>query len=180
VSGVLSWWKYLFLAQKIEPWMVYFLALTDSLDEQSLISFAERLSVPAPNTQRLTKERRELRWILSLLEREKIGKPSEIYSVLSKLSMESLLFMMGKAGHETTRRAISEFITKLRHVRPLMTGRNLKEMGYEPGPIFGAILKSLREARLDGFVKNLDEEKKFVTTFFPTKNRSASKNVAKN
>ncbi len=180
VSGVLSWWKYLFLAQKIESWTVYFLALTDSLDEQSLISFAERLSVPAPNTQHLTKERRELRWILSLLEREKIGKPSEIYSVLSKLSMESLLFMMGKAGHETTRRAISEFITKLRHVRPLMSGRNLKEMGYEPGPIFSAILNSLREARLDGFVKNLDEERKFVTTFFPLERRTASKNVAKN
>jgi len=79
-----------FPGPKIEPWMVYFLALTDSLDEQSLTSFAERLSIPAPNTQHLTKERRDLRWTLSLLERERIGKPSEIYSVLSRLSIESL------------------------------------------------------------------------------------------
>ncbi len=180
VFGVLSWWKYLFLTEKIEPWIVYFLALTDALDDQSLESFAKRLSVPAPLTKHLTKERRELRWVLNLLDREKISKHSELFLVLSKLSMESLLFMMGKASREPIRRATSEFIIRLRHVKPFMTGRDLKEMGYPPGPIFSSILNSLREARLDGFVKNLDEEKKFVKIFFPLKEQTTTRNVTKN
>lgn len=167
VSGVLSWWKYLFLTEKTQAWKVYFMALTNSLDDRAIESFAQRLSVPSPTAKEFTKERRELRWILNLLDRGKLSKPSEIFSVLSKLSMESLLFMMAKAGREPIRRAISEFIITMRHVRPMMTGRDLKEMGYEPGPIFSSILNSLRGARLDGFVKNLDDEKKFVKTFFP-------------
>jgi tRNA nucleotidyltransferase (CCA-adding enzyme) len=180
VSGVLSWWKYLFLTEKIDAWLVYFLAMTDSLDESSFQSFAARLSAPDSETKRLVKEKRELKWMLSLLEREKMGKPSEIFLALSKLSTESLLFMMAKASREPVRRSISEYIITLRHVKPVMTGKELKEMGYLPGPLFGSILNSLREARLDGFVKNLEEEKKFVRTFFPEKGQIVKRSVTKN
>ncbi|MGC8658201.1 MAG: hypothetical protein ACP5U1_03930, partial [Desulfomonilaceae bacterium] len=166
-----------FLAQKIDPWIVYFLALTDSLDDQSLMNFAGNLAIPEPHVKHIVKERRELKWILSLLDRQKLIKPSEIFVTLNRLSMESLLFMMSKTSEEQSRRSISEFITKLRHVRPAITGKDLKEMGYPPGPIFGSILNSLREARLDGFVRNLDEEKKFVKTFFPLESRAVVKNL---
>lgn len=169
VCGVLSWWKYLFLAQKIEPWIVYFYALTDSIDDQTFVSFATSLSVVDPQIKHMVKQRHELRWVLNLLEREKLVKSSDICSVLRRLSIESLLFMMARATHEHSRRAISEFITTLRHVKSIITGRDLKEMGYEPGPLFGTILNSLREARLDGVVKNLDEEIKYVKKFFPLK-----------
>lgn len=169
VSGVLSWWKYLYLKDEVSPWKPYFLALTDSLDDGTMESLAERLSVPRPATKMLLKERREFRWVLNLLERQKLSRRSEIVLVLEKFSMESLLFMMAKAGRESMRRVISEFIIGMRNVRPIMTGKNLKEMGYEPGPVFGSILNSLREARLDGTVANFEEEKTFVQSTFPHK-----------
>jgi tRNA nucleotidyltransferase (CCA-adding enzyme) len=102
-------------------------------------------------------------------------KSSEIVIALGKFSMDSLLFMMAKAGRENIRRIISEFITRMRYVRPIMTGTDLKEMGYEPGPIFGSILNSLREARLDGSVTNLEEEKKFVLKWFFQKRKLSQK-----
>ena len=151
VSGVLSWWKYLFLTEKIDAWLVYFLAMTDSLDESSFQSFAARLSAPDSETKRLVKEKRELKWMLSLLEREKMGKPSEIFLALSKLSTESLLFMMAKASREPVRRSISEYIITLRHVKPVMTGKELKEMGYLPGPLFGSILNSVKRGPFGRF-----------------------------
>jgi poly(A) polymerase len=33
---------------------------------------------------------------------------------------------------------------------PLITGRDLIEMGYEPGPLFGRVLDKVRDAQLDG------------------------------
>jgi tRNA nucleotidyltransferase (CCA-adding enzyme) len=129
-------------------------------------SFAERLSIPTPETSRLVKQRREFRWVLNLLDRQKITRPSEIVLVLGKFSMDSLLFMMAKAGRESVRRVISEFIIRMRHVRPIMTGKDLKEMGFEPGPIFGSILNSLREACLDGSVRDFEEERNFVKKLF--------------
>ena len=38
-------------------------------------------------------------------------------------------------------------------------GRHLLEMGLEPGPAMGEILKAVYELQLDGKVTNLDEAK---------------------
>jgi len=35
-------------------------------------------------------------------------------------------------------------------------------MGLEPGPLFGRLLSALRDARLDGEVTSLEEERAFV------------------
>ena len=180
VSGVLSWWKYLFLKDEVATWKPYFLALTDSLDDKTMESFAERLSIPKPETSRLVKQRREFRWALNLLDRQKITRPSEIVLILGKFSMDSLLFMMAKTGRESVRRVISEFIIKMRHVRPIMTGKDLKEMGFVPGPVFGSILNSLREACLDGSVRDFEEERNFVKKLFLQKEAVSLKEASTN
>jgi tRNA nucleotidyltransferase (CCA-adding enzyme) len=89
--------------------------------------------------------------------------------------MEALLFMMAKTSREETRMAISEYITVLRHVRPLLTGKDLRDMGYSPGPIFSAILAALKAARLDGQVATRADELLMVQkTFLPGTGDSAS------
>ncbi|GBD37433.1 CCA-adding enzyme [bacterium HR36] len=40
---------------------------------------------------------------------------------------------------------------------PLITGEDLLEMGLQPGPIFGKILQSVRDAQLDGAVPTREE-----------------------
>lgn len=42
---------------------------------------------------------------------------------------------------------------------PIVKGRHLLEMGLEPGPRVGEILKAVYELQLDGKVTNLDEGK---------------------
>ncbi|MBF8303366.1 MAG: metal dependent phosphohydrolase, partial [Candidatus Dadabacteria bacterium] len=51
--------------------------------------------------------------------------------------------------------------------KPILTGYDLIEMGYTPGPIFSEILESLEEAQLEGNVKDKEEAKKFVLERFP-------------
>ena len=72
--------------------------------------------------------------------------------------MEALLFMMARTARDATRISISEYITTLRHVRPLLTGKDLIALGYQPGPSFGMILTALRGARLDGEVVTKQDE----------------------
>ena len=81
--------------------------------------------------------------------------------------MEALLFMMAKTRREETRREISEFITNLRHVKPLLRGNDLIAMGYTPGPLFQTILKAVLEARLDSRVSTKDDERELVRALFP-------------
>jgi poly(A) polymerase len=50
--------------------------------------------------------------------------------------------------------------------RPILSGYDLIEMGYSPGPIFSKILDSVEEAQLEGNVKDKEEAKRFVIERF--------------
>ena len=49
---------------------------------------------------------------------------------------------------------------------PLLRGRDLVEMGFEPGSAFGRALEELEELRRQGKVKNLAQAKNFIKNFF--------------
>jgi len=167
VSGVLSWWRFLFLKDKVEPWLVYFLALTDTLSDEDFDAVMRRFSIIGWQAAILRRERVELRQVLALFARGQVERPSEIFSMLRKFSMEALLFMMAKTAREQTRMAVSDYINTLRHVKPRLKGADLIAMGYEPGPVFTSILRAIRDARLDGEIATEEDERRFVRKRFP-------------
>lgn len=48
-------------------------------------------------------------------------------------------------------------------IKPLIQGRDLIEMGYKPGPDFGAVLKKLFELQLDEVFTTKEEAKLYIT-----------------
>ena len=56
-------------------------------------------------------------------------------------------------------------------IRPskLLTGDDLREMGYRPGPVFSQILACLEDAQLEGKVTTVDEAKRYVGSKFRPK-----------
>ncbi len=54
-------------------------------------------------------------------------------------------------------------------VRPprLLTGDDLKEMGFQPGPLFKKILEEVEEAQLDGRIADREEAARLVRTSYP-------------
>ena len=81
--------------------------------------------------------------------------------------MEGLLFVMAKTHREETRMAVSEYITTLRNIKPLLRGTDLIAMGYQPGPIFASILAALRDAGLDGRITTGGEARDLIGKLFP-------------
>lgn len=51
--------------------------------------------------------------------------------------------------------------------RRLLTGRDLLEAGYEPGPVFGEILAAVEERQLDGEITDRSQALDFVRERFP-------------
>jgi poly(A) polymerase len=62
-------------------------------------------------------------------------------------------------------------------IRPskLLTGDDLREMGYKPGPVFSQILASLEDAQLEGKVESQEEAKKYVRSKFKPKAAESAK-----
>jgi poly(A) polymerase len=69
-----------------------------------------------------------------------------------------------------------EFVasTPPEQVRParLLTGDDLSEMGYVPGPEFQTILRSMEDAQLEGTLRTREEAKDFVRTNYPLQRAS--------
>jgi tRNA nucleotidyltransferase (CCA-adding enzyme) len=75
---------------------------------------------------------------------------------------------MSKANQERVKKYISLFLTRLRGVKVDLTGDDLKVMGIQPGPKYKKILAELLDAKLDGQVKNREEEELFVKNLWDT------------
>jgi putative nucleotidyltransferase with HDIG domain len=65
--------------------------------------------------------------------------------------------------------------TPAEEVRPqrVLTGTDLSEMGYIPGPIFSEILKAVEDAQLEGQIRSKQEAEEFVQKRFALKRAKA-------
>ena len=73
---------------------------------------------------------------------------------------------MARMERAEVRKAIGDFLTTRRQVRPILRGDDLRALGIRPGPIYRDILNSLLYARLDGHVQSRDDELRFVRRRF--------------
>jgi tRNA nucleotidyltransferase (CCA-adding enzyme) len=72
---------------------------------------------------------------------------------------------MALTKNENTKKAISNFYTHQRNIKPSIQGRDLLKIGLKPGKIFSSILDKVLDAKLDGKLKTKKQEIKFVTDF---------------
>jgi poly(A) polymerase len=72
-------------------------------------------------------------------------------------------------SYNFVRRLLAE--TPPEQIRPskLLTGDELRDMGYKPGPVFSQILASLEDAQLEGKVSTPDEARRYVRGKFNLK-----------
>jgi hypothetical protein len=51
---------------------------------------------------------------------------------------------------------------------PCLSGQDLRDLGYNPGPVFKQIFEAVREARWEGKLRTREEEIRFILHAFPT------------
>jgi len=94
---------------------------------------------------------------------EKEISPLAVYRRLKDLSLEAVQ-VAAALERETShaRDNLNRYIHQWRSVRPLLTGRDLVQLGVPQGPRVGELLDSLREARLEGRVHTREAEKALI------------------
>ena len=119
-------------------------------------------------------ERRRLaiacRWAYGVVDSES-GMAEFNQSMWAPWRMEYIRSMVGKgeagcflcryAEHpeeDAVSRAVTRYITELRHVKPEIDGDTLIKAGYVPGRGFKDALDEVRRAKLDGEIRGKDSE----------------------
>jgi tRNA nucleotidyltransferase (CCA-adding enzyme) len=162
----IDWYGLLYTGHPCEPWLCYFLAFTAAIDPVGIRSLCDRLQLTPRYHDVLCQQRSLARSLLKRLENRshdiRPPRSSSLYRWFKPLSTEILLFMMARTRREEVRQWLSRYITQLRDVQPLLTGRDLKKLGIAPGPTYRIILDDLLFARLDERVATAADEKALV------------------
>ena len=148
-------YRHLGVPQQPELWRVYFLILLRSVPARVRRRVGGRLGLKSPPLAALTGELRGLPLLQRQLEGRRLGA-SRLRHLLDRASPESRLLLWAVAGR--VRRRVERYLTRLAFVKPALTGRDLKEFGFVPGPTYRQIMDMLLRGRLDGHLKSREEE----------------------
>lgn len=168
VREILSWYHLSFLDEPLEGWWVYFLGLFSGVGREELEKAGVRLNLTDTQFERMLWMYRRVDELLWGFFQLPDYRPSDIYRALQPFRPEELLFMMARTQREEIRRAISHYFYRYRNVRTELRGQDLKDMGVPPGPVYRKILDELLDARLNGLVKNRQEELDYLREHYPS------------
>lgn len=175
LKDILDWHRLLYFDDDPQPWFVYLLGLCRNLTYQEAAGVFTRLGIPQAQKSEALNLRERTRDILPKLEawQARGGRTSELCAMLRTIPLEGLLYLMGHAAQEETRRKLSRYITTWRREKVDVTGADLMSMGLSPGPLFGKILRRVLAAKLDGeaptresqrlLAKNLASSREFLS-----------------
>jgi tRNA nucleotidyltransferase (CCA-adding enzyme) len=94
--------------------------------------------------------------------------PSIICRELSGLSMEFLFYIMSEIKNKIARRRIINYLTRWRHVKSTVSGSDLIEMNYQPGPYFRQAINEVKEKVMDGIIKGREDALEHARNFMET------------
>ena len=163
IQETYAWFKLLFVEEELNKSHLFLMALLNELTDNERGEALKRLYVPPAACTGICEGIRESGPVLSGLHDD---SPKDIYNTLYPLNIQTILFAMASAGSEEQKKAISLYLTTLRLTRAELTGKDLKLMGYTPGPLFKEMLTAILEARLDGKIRSREDEVRFVRKHF--------------
>jgi len=161
VKGVIVWMRDIFPEEEFAAWLIYLLALLDTLAKEEVREVAQKFVISKNNERQVILSKESGPRILSTLRKRRL-KNSEIFCQLMGLPLEFLLLLSAKAGSNRVGKRIRFFIANLRRIRPLIRGTDLAKLGLKEGPVYKEVFRAVLWAKLDGRLKTKKEELSFV------------------
>ncbi len=143
--------------------LVGFALLTAAASGEDCDSIIERLSLTRGENAAV-RGMASMRSAASMLERPDV-KPSGVVVLLDRLPIASVAAYAGLYGASIAGQLALRYLEEWRHERPLLSGKDLIEMGVPEGPQVERGLQLIRAARLDGWARDRDGERALAQRF---------------
>ena len=154
------------------PSALYLAAVILDVPFQEARHLCRRLRLPREAREKVMTTVEAIPALTKRLLGEREIKNSELYRLFAGLPVEVLLLLQAQSNQSQIWEKTSLYWEKLRLVQPEVSGHDLTEAGYKPGPIFQEVLTALRDAKLDGLVDNREEELAMAAKMFSVKETS--------
>lgn len=140
-----------------EKILVYFLILVHKLEREQIEKIAKTLEFTNDDLDKVNLGSNNFTKVENLLQQEQL-KLSEIYQILESFPLGILCFFLAKTEKYRVKKRIILFLHKLIDLKLEINGKDLMELGYKPGPLFKYVLEEIKRAKLDGLLKDREEE----------------------
>jgi tRNA nucleotidyltransferase (CCA-adding enzyme) len=149
---------------------LYLALLTYNMPSESFQTFIGKYHL-RKSYRDLLGETARLRKQLPHLDRNGL-KPSEVVAILDETSDEARLLIRVATDSWLVRQRLDQYQRRLRQIRSILTGDDLRQMGLPPGRFYSQILTRLRAAHLDGEIASREDEKRLVRDILAGQKRS--------
>ena len=145
----------------LDSWLIFFTALLDGVKPADIKKICFEFAFKKCDTRRITLYHQEHRKVLKRIDKKGI-RPSVIYQNLEPLSFEAIVLIMAKEKKTSIRKKINEFLLSHNGIKLVITGEDLRGLGFIPGPHFKKMLLKALHAKVDRVIKNKEDEIRFV------------------
>jgi tRNA nucleotidyltransferase (CCA-adding enzyme) len=143
-------------------WPVYLAALFHGLDAGIIRRISARLVLSPRTMQELIAGLTAAAGACRRLDQEGDIRPSEVVAALRALPLEMLPLLLALCPEGKVHQRVQRYLTAWRHIRPDLTGDDLKRLGVPQGPQIGRLLARVLAAKLDGEAPTREAEEALV------------------
>jgi tRNA nucleotidyltransferase (CCA-adding enzyme) len=143
-------------------WPVYFASLVHGFEAHVIRRISARLVLSPRMTQELIDGLTTAGRACDRLSQEGHLRPSQVVAALRTLPLEMLPLLLALCPGGEVHQHVQHYLAAWRHIRPDLTGDDLKRLGVPQGPHIGQLLSRLLAARLDGEATSKDAEEALV------------------
>jgi tRNA nucleotidyltransferase (CCA-adding enzyme) len=145
-------------------WPAYLAAVLQGLDSTVIRRICGRLALSPRVIHELIDSMSLVDGACSLLHRAGERRPSEIAAALRLLPGDVLPLLLACCPEQEPQQVIRHYLTTWRHIRPCLSGDDVKRLGGQQGPEIGRLLARLQAAKLDGEAPTREAEETLVRT----------------
>ncbi len=150
--------------QSLIHWQMRLEALIAYLAPEYRMKVAQNLQLQEDSIVRLKNLIQSLSQVMESLPI--LQRPSQVVRLLRQYDLAMLILIALQSPREI-RHKIWEYLTVWANVQPLLSGNDLKKLGYKPGPQYRQILDDVVAATLDRVIKHRAEAEEFLAKHYP-------------
>lgn len=151
--------------EPVEKWLPYVITMLHWSNMESAIKVCERFVIGRRQTEKIITTIKHWRKALDKLSDPKTNQLSQQANILQLLPREAYPMFLAIMDNKLAIQRFRQVMESVSRGKPQISGRDLKRMGYKPGPVYRKVFDALWQARLDGIVITKDDELEFVEQY---------------
>ncbi|MBQ7457167.1 MAG: CBS domain-containing protein [Desulfovibrio sp.] len=163
IRQYITWYQMLYLPEEATPWILYLFGLnyglsyTDAKANMAQLHLEPQIqdAILARRTKTIFLCQKAEKWCTRQQEHPSM---SELCNLFKDIAIDDVIYCMALNKDPKLSKHLSQYVTKWRSMRADIRGKDLKDQGIPPGPIYAKILEAVLSAKLDGRVTDKESQ----------------------